>query len=597
MRVDRRGYVLSCFCAAQKHDPSPLVSHYRVPPILIAGRLFLPIFGFLSGAGIASAEVNSWQFDPGMTGSWFSSINWTDGTPTSDDETHVANGGTAWILNLAAVTNDLGVGPGAILQTSGSIHIDDRLSVGALEGSPAEYMIRGGRLRVIQSFHVGHAGRRGNVIQTGGEVTLGRTVELGDEQGGRGIYELQEGQLTAADVFIVGDRGDGELTQSGGTLAAAGSFIIARQGTATGVVSLAGGTLSTDATVVGGGGDGQFTHSGGRHVTETLFVGGAGGATAGAPNRGRYHLGGDGELEAQDAWIGWANAEFIQDGGTATIHNALNLGITSEPGFATTFTINGGSFTAGTENIGLNYGVTLRQNGGDHLVQGALNIGLRPVCPNCITHSGYELTGGTLEVQGNETVGYDRGYGDFVQSGGEHVVEGDLRVGTDGGQAIYRLEGGVLRVGGDLVLSEFETSSQGRLQLVGGLGMIEIDGDLLLRANREQLTSIEATIDATGLTHIQIDGTATLGGDLSVDIAEGVTLEIGQMFPVLTAASGITGSLALTGPDGGRFVLSTTDTAVTLIAIPEPASLALLVTAGILLVALRLGLRIGIHPT
>src|SRR5690606_6902263 len=120
----------------------------------------------------------------------------------------------------------------------------------------------------------------------------------------------------------------------------------------------------------------------------------------------------------------------------------------------------------------------------------------------------YNLSAGTLEGQGDVYVG-NRSLGEFSQTGGAFQVAGNLTVG-DQSSGSYYIDDGELSVGGDFTIG-VATGVHKQLTIVGGLGQIDVGGNFVLGSfggdplNRPVL---DITLDATGLSTIDVDGMA-----------------------------------------------------------------------------------------
>jgi hypothetical protein len=116
----------------------------------------------------------------------------------------------------------------------------------------------------------------------------------------------------------------------------------------------------------------------------------------------------------------------------------------------------------------------------------------------------------------------------------------------------------------------------------GGGGSVVNDGNLVALAGVEgDLYQSEAGSlgVVVGGSPIVVLGEAVLDGVLDVSLADGFRPSGGQSYTVLTASSVTDLGLSLSGSAAGRFRLSSTDGALLLTAVPEPAAASLLLIA------------------
>jgi hypothetical protein len=92
-----------------------------------------------------------------------------------------------------------------------------------------------------------------------------------------------------------------------------------------------------------------------------------------------------------------------------------------------------------------------------------------------------------------------------------------------------------------------------------------------------RLFKIFVLIALAGISLISVAGSASLTGDLDVELSD-VTPYAGETYTLLTAAGGITGSLTLVGPDAADFRISKAGDSLEAIysPVPEPAGTAVM---------------------
>jgi len=148
---------------------------------------------------------------------------------------------------------------------------------------------------------------------------------------------------------------------------------------------------------------------------------------------------------------------YSQSGGANDVSGALTM--------AATYNLQGGALSAGRENIaqvdlgplGVTAG-TFYQSDGTNTVNDTLSLG------SIDGGSGkYNLSGGSLSVLGNETIG-NLGQGMFTQSGDStNTVTGILGIAINGASSTYDLQGGMLHAD-----TTIEIGTLGTLSVQGG---------------------------------------------------------------------------------------------------------------------------------
>lgn len=351
---------------------------------------------------------------------------------------------------------------GSIVQVGGD------LILGQAAGAFGSYQLTLGQLNVTAALVVGDAGE-GEFTQDGGSVSAGQLV-LGRKAGGVGSYHLNGGTLN--DNLIVGDAGTGVFNNNGATHNVTGDLVLGNQATGNGTynLSLGGTTTVTANTIVGNAGTGTFNHGAGTHTTNDLVLANSGGAS------GTYNL--------TDA-----NA-------TLTVKRD--------------FIVGKGDTNPGSGGMGL-----VVQNNGDVTAK-RLRIGGYSDGANSFFGVGrYELNGGTVTVSDSTDVG-STSQGRVVQTGGT-MNAGKLTIGSSGlfsvsdgsggylffSDGVYELLGGTLNTNGTTVslygLGTFEQT---------GPSLHKVTGDLVVAAGPE------LTDPASGQVR---NGTYTLNsGDLQV---------------------------------------------------------------------------------
>ena len=384
-----------------------------------------------------------------------------------------------------------------------------------------------------------------------------------------------------SDVELIGSNGTGTIAQSAGTNTVNLHMQLGVNAGSTGIYNLSGaGALSGNANLSIGqnGGAGVFNQSGGivNFTTPTGVPTIMVGAALGEPNStstGIYYLNG-GSLTATSEEIGfYGNGTFIQTAGinTLTDPKSVSLSVGNDADFVGSYTLSGtGSVTSLSESI--NATGTFTQNGGTNTVQtGHSGLAISLFGPPTGT---YYLNNGTL------TAGSLSNDGNFIQTGGDASI-GEIFQNT---QATLDITHGTFSF--KLIGSQFAGGG------INGTFTIGHDATLSL-----QIAGPRNAIDYAWLL---IGGTASLGGTLDLDFANGFLPTVGEQFTLMNvgiasndAIGSITGSFdTLTSDTPGLtytidYGPSHNEVIATITAVPEPAALSTLLAGSILLLTRR----------
>jgi hypothetical protein len=206
---------------------------------------------------------------------------------------------------------------------------------------------------------------------------------------------------------------------------------------------------------------GAYIQNGGTNAVTQLSVGAY---TSETFNNGTYTLNGGilnvqplagaGTTSNPELVVGrsQANGTFEQNGGTINVVGFLIVGETRDAtGF---FRLTSGSLNVtGEEDVGYDGPGTFIQSGGTHIITASNSLGLA-LGEFSGSAGSYFLSGNdsTLIVNGEESIGA-RGAGTFVQSGGSHLITGSLLIGNAGiGGGTLQLSGGSLSVASGMIV-------------------------------------------------------------------------------------------------------------------------------------------------
>ena len=432
----------------------------------------------------------------------------------------------------------------------------------------------GGRLYVGGDDAGADAGNGTVNVNTSGALTMRNDLIVGS-QGGTGVFNLDSGTVTSGSVssgawlFIGQEGGNGTLNMSGGSIEVFGRFYTGRNASASGTVNLSNGSITSHGLFVVGEGSatGVFTQSGGTVSTDTgeFWVGQA------ASSNGTYNMSA-GTLNVGN-WIAigrdGGTGAFTMTGGTLNKTGGGNFIVgASGPG---TFTHSAGlvnvqsgiTWIAETNNATATY--TLSGTG--ELRSSEVVIGV-----NGGTNGTVNLNGGTLRTSrlagggGVETVSFNGTQfivsalpaGNFIGGLDNATVDaGGLNIDTNGFNATVSQtlagSGGVAKTGtGTLTISG--ASNYTGNTVVNGGKLIASTGDIngpstgggsftvannagmgvSVFADPQQLTvasasfgtgaSVDIVLDNSvgnpALAPLNITGAATLAGDVTVNLTD-----------------------------------------------------------------------------
>jgi|GEM_PF-2507462 len=326
-------------------------------------------------------------------------------------------------------------------------------------------------------------GQRGSglssVIHNAGS-SIFDTGFIGAQEASNGYYELNNtGSIQWYDLYL-GNRGNGEFSQLGGSNTINNNFQIGVESTGSGQYTLSDGTLTVNGIEeVGRWGEGSFVQNGGLHNVFRLHV-------------------------ARKA----ANGTYQLNSGDLNVSERLEIG---------TIPSSNGLFV---------------QNGGNVIVAG----------PTVISGSGlatgkYELNGGILQtsiVENNDL---------FEHNGGQiigDVVNNDKLRFTGNGTRL--IQGSVINTGETTFIHDPQDNTGDPLIRTAN-GLIEIADGTTLNISEDLLLEDLGTFSMTlgdvsyGTTEfIRIDGKATLGGIFELNIYEDFFAEDGDIWTLFTAS-------------------------------------------------------------
>ncbi|MAT68913.1 MAG: hypothetical protein CMJ58_05260 [Planctomycetaceae bacterium] len=509
--------------------------------------LILPMAAGLGALLAASAHAVDFNWNVAGPADWAVGTNWDpEGPPSGGGGNHayINNGGTAEISADIADIQDIFVGVGTsgaepdpivpnvgtLNQTGGNTFqgTGSWMFVGQ-DGGNGTYNLSGGT-QGKERLYIGRNGGTGTLnLSAAGEVA-GQFLILGDGGGADGTANVTGGSVhTGNEIWVGNAGGTGELNQSSGVVESDTWVAIGRD-SGTGVVNLSGDAVLRKL-LIDDGDAGNVSDSEGSFIV----VGGLGTGGIGTLNiAGEATVWSDTGLQMNET-AGQAGV-VNQSGGTVTLHDFTPKDFQTQLGQSLNIDMNG------------------HGEGEYHLSGGVLNAETVKVGSGWL-----EITGGEL----NATV-INVGDGGMLSGAGGAI---NANVVQDGGTTSPGNSPGTMTVTGNYSLNS---------------------GDLFME--------IEGTGAGTGYDQLIVTGDVSLAGDLT--LAGAYVASLGDSFTLIDnqGANAISGaftglaegaavsfngvSLLATyvGGDGNDFVLT---------AVPEPATIALLATMGLVGAAWR----------
>jgi fibronectin-binding autotransporter adhesin len=448
------------------------------------------------------------------------------------------------------------------ISQSGGLATSNQLRVGVRYTyfNVATYTLSGTGILQSQEALVGGDWGRGSFYQTGGTHTVASDLTLGYAANCYGYYQLDGGSLTTASTFLGSYYGDGDFRQNGGTFAA--GYLDVKYGH---TFTLRGGQFSAlDSCRIGG----TFDFGANAASVSTAGIANFAGATIVGGQGTTFSVAADSLVIFPTGFDPVARfSSFVNNGlvsyfgsavtipaghtvrGNGTIvdhvycsgallqqasytvptlssisNNSINLkgGITVDGGNvqlgpAATLTVNDttSGITSGTIqtnyfNVANSADGQFNQSGGSISAANA-NIGFSN--GNSRVTGEYVISGGTLSVTNQATMGSTQGLGMLRQTGGQVNVGSTLTIGTGGHagppEAHYdifagSLSAGTITIGGTYAIGTLDvhgddaTITANLLSLFSGAGGVY--GELI------------SDIDQDGLSTIFVSGNASLGG-------------------------------------------------------------------------------------
>ncbi len=353
--------------------------------VVLVLAMIVPASLYMASVDAGLLGDTYWQVP---TGDWNWSGNWSAGIPSSGDDAHIDNGGTASVTSATSPCSGLSIGTsagqsGTVDISGGSLTVNDSLTVGD-DGEGALYIRDGAVFSNSSSMSDLYIGRQpagaGSVFVSGSGSLWDRAggVEMRVGQAGQGYVRVEDGgEISGASLSIGTDStgigyvvvtGESSSWDNGGLWVAelgVGELTIENGGVFSTTYSEIGGVSDGDGTVTVKGNDSHLENS------QYLSVGGAGigaltvsdsaivsmlwasGVGNGPGSSGAVTLEDSGtRLYCLDNFVVGllGSGTFTQTGGRAVVTDTLFLGYFS--GSSGTYTIPGGRLSAGGLYVG-----------------------------------------------------------------------------------------------------------------------------------------------------------------------------------------------------------------------------------------------------
>lgn len=490
--------------------------------------------------------------------------------------------GSDWTITGA--TSDLAVGDEGVgsvtVDSSARLVVADDVFVGNLSTSSGSVTVTdlGSVLDPGDDVLIGVAGV-GHVDVTNGGGVDSDAIIVGDGSSGRGFVTITGDQSRwTAGVVFVGDVGSGRVDiASGGRLTTSGQLNLGNFAGSVGIVDVSGiGSLvSFPSAIIGGSGTGTLLIRGGARVTSSGAITVGNSATA----VGNLTVDGAGSRLSVVGNLSTPNGEAsitLSNGGvlsttTSSLINALARLTLAGGRWESTHLASDaivvaglleGSGTIDAQGVTINVGPPrgrLYTSASDHM----LITGL-------VDNSGLvDLAGGELEILGalNNSGDIDARHGATLRVGNtgfdnnsgaqlaitSGVVDVFGVVDNNAGAEIA-VVGGATGIFHDAVTNSgtIFVSASSEIVLLGSLSFVP---GSTIGVDLAPITATSPPTDAFGL--LDIIGSTTLSGALSVSLASGFIPTLGESYQILRASGGLAGTFASTSlpPLGGGMAL------------------------------------------
>jgi fibronectin-binding autotransporter adhesin len=320
---------------------------------------------------------------------------------------------------------------------------------------------------------------------------------------GPAVLSIDGGVVVASSSDIGGNRGNGLVALSSGTLATRSALIVGN-----GTLKVLGGTATSDKTYIGRNldGDGRAQIHGGLLASKDAFIGYEG--------LGSLDITG-GYMTSRNCFVGYladGRGTATMSGGTWATSGSLYVGVASLE--TATVTVRGGSMMASTASVGFNAGSrgSLVLNGGTFSA-GSVFVGLNG--------DGALAVNGGIATGTASFIGYGAGSTGVVEvSSGTWSSKAHLHVGFDGTGSLNLRGGSVVSTNGYIGYG------------YAGRGSVSVSSGTWSTTNLVVGGSGIATLDITDSGVVDVSSSLSVGNFGSIAVRPGGTLR----FEVLPAS-------------------------------------------------------------
>lgn len=304
--------------------------------------------------------------------------------------------------------------------------------------SPGSFSQYGGSNTIYCCFGVGNFSS-GYYLLAGGTLTVGPdNLGVSSQPTGIGLFQQTGGTISVIDGggIVVGFGGSGTYDLMGGTATAIyGSVGVC----GTGIINQTGGTLTTTS---GGLSLGFYRNGTCQAGTFPSFVG---------TGNGTYNLSAGSLTVALNEDIGVnGSGSFTQSGGTNTIQNGNGLRLGVDSAGIGTYTVSGGTLSAGFLTIGRSGTGTFTENGGTVNIAGNLLMGNGGGGVGVGGTGTLNLNGGTLNIGSGFIGNVPQSTGTVTIAGSSVLnVSSRLTIGVSGQGMLTLQDAGSLTVSGN----------------------------------------------------------------------------------------------------------------------------------------------------